>query len=148
MDMLTQRLLFVSGKFSLGAWCSGITSASHAEGPGFKSQCVRFDPPTHFPGHGFRRTLMAWDSPNPSKFFQIHGLGHSKVIEILSNPWPGTFQIQRNSSKSGPGHPKSMEILPNPCILRCLAAQGGGDITHPPCHTCEKARISVSCLMV
>jgi hypothetical protein len=23
-----------------GAWCSGITSASHAEGPGFKSQCV------------------------------------------------------------------------------------------------------------
>ena len=25
---------------SLGTWCSGITSASHAEGPGFKSQCV------------------------------------------------------------------------------------------------------------
>ena len=25
---------------SRGAWCSGITSASHAEGPGFKSQCV------------------------------------------------------------------------------------------------------------
>lgn len=23
-----------------GAWCSGITSASHAEGPGLKSQCV------------------------------------------------------------------------------------------------------------
>ena len=23
-----------------GTWCSGITSASHAEGPGFKSQCV------------------------------------------------------------------------------------------------------------
>ena len=27
-------------KFILGTWCSGITSASHAEGPGFKSQCV------------------------------------------------------------------------------------------------------------
>ena len=25
---------------SSGTWCSGITSASHAEGPGFKSQCV------------------------------------------------------------------------------------------------------------
>ena len=25
---------------SLGTWCSGITSASHVEGPGFKSQCV------------------------------------------------------------------------------------------------------------
>ena len=25
-----------------GTWCSGITSASHAEGPGFKSQCVHF----------------------------------------------------------------------------------------------------------
>ena len=24
----------------VGTWCSGITSASHAEGPGFKSQCV------------------------------------------------------------------------------------------------------------
>ena len=26
----------------LGAWCSGITSASHAEGPGFDPQCVHF----------------------------------------------------------------------------------------------------------
>ncbi len=25
-----------------GTWCSGITSASHVEGPGFKSQCVHF----------------------------------------------------------------------------------------------------------
>ena len=25
-----------------GTWCSGITSASHAEGPGFKPQCVHF----------------------------------------------------------------------------------------------------------
>ena len=29
-------------KLPSGAWCSGITSASHAEGPGFKSQCVHF----------------------------------------------------------------------------------------------------------
>ena len=25
-----------------GAWCSGITSAPHAEGPGFNPQCVHF----------------------------------------------------------------------------------------------------------
>ena len=29
-------------KEQTGTWCSGITSASHAEGPGFKSQCVHF----------------------------------------------------------------------------------------------------------
>ena len=28
--------------FTAGSWCSGITSASHAEGPGFKSQWVHF----------------------------------------------------------------------------------------------------------
>ena len=26
----------------MGTWCSGITSASHAEGPGFNPQCVQF----------------------------------------------------------------------------------------------------------
>ena len=29
-----------SAAIPMGTWCSGITSASHAEGPGFKSQCV------------------------------------------------------------------------------------------------------------
>ena len=33
---------FIRMKKVLGTWCSGITSASHAEGPGFKSQCVHF----------------------------------------------------------------------------------------------------------
>ena len=28
--------------WSEGTWCSGITSASHAEGPGFNPQCVHF----------------------------------------------------------------------------------------------------------
>ena len=27
--------------FAQGTWCSGITSASHAEGPGFNPQCVQ-----------------------------------------------------------------------------------------------------------
>ena len=30
-----------------GTWCSGITSALHAEGPGFNPQCVHFMHPTH-----------------------------------------------------------------------------------------------------
>ena len=30
-------------KMQTGSWCSGITSASHAEGPGFKSKCVHFE---------------------------------------------------------------------------------------------------------
>ena len=30
----------VGSQIYKGTWCSGITSASHAEGPGFKSQCV------------------------------------------------------------------------------------------------------------
>ena len=31
----------VQGHVLWGTWCSGITSAPHAEGPGFKSQCVQ-----------------------------------------------------------------------------------------------------------
>ena len=27
---------------AMGTWCSGITSAPHAEGPGFNPQCVQF----------------------------------------------------------------------------------------------------------
>ena len=35
----------------MGTWCSGITSASHAEGPGFNPQCVQY-----FKGHqSFRK---------------------------------------------------------------------------------------------
>ena len=38
---LTKQDITVSGAHIIvGAWCSGITSAPHAEGPGFKSQCV------------------------------------------------------------------------------------------------------------
>ena len=37
-----QRLRLIPGSrlHPWGTWCSGITSAPHAEGPGFKSQCV------------------------------------------------------------------------------------------------------------
>ena len=37
----------------MGSWCSGITSASHAEGPGFKSQWVQAYA-DQLPSRGFR----------------------------------------------------------------------------------------------
>ena len=36
----TSKDPFQNQQSQMGTWCSGITSASHAEGPGFKSQCV------------------------------------------------------------------------------------------------------------
>ena len=45
-----------------GTWCSGITSASHAEGPGFKSQCVQYQFQIKLPIgimlHGYGAKLM------------------------------------------------------------------------------------------
>ena len=41
----------------MGTWCSGITSASHAEGPGFKSQCVHFSKLLCIPSTMFRLVL-------------------------------------------------------------------------------------------
>ena len=39
---LMRRISLVQPACSWGTWCSGITSAPHAEGPGLKSQCVHF----------------------------------------------------------------------------------------------------------
>ena len=44
---------------SRGTWCSGITSASHAEGPGFKSQCVHFSSWIRFP-FGLTPHISVW----------------------------------------------------------------------------------------
>ena len=38
--MSTRRSDHGGFKTQTGTWCSGITSALHAEGPGFKPQCV------------------------------------------------------------------------------------------------------------
>jgi hypothetical protein len=40
--VLCQRLGRPKPFDQIGTWCSGVTSASHAEGPGLKSQCVHF----------------------------------------------------------------------------------------------------------
>ena len=36
----TERSSYSPRTVAMGTWCSGITSASHAEGPGFNAQCV------------------------------------------------------------------------------------------------------------
>ena len=49
-----------------GTWCSGITSAPHAEGPGFKSQCVHL---LHMSksksGNSFRMASQKPPAPRP-----------------------------------------------------------------------------------
>ena len=68
-----------------GTWCSGITSASHAEGPGFKSQCV------HLFGRGNQRDARGWEDwchINNRK----DGLEHIKIkwgvgVTIRSSDW-------------------------------------------------------------
>ena len=40
-QMRTGKLRAAAQCGSSGTWCSGITSASHAEGPGFNPQCVQ-----------------------------------------------------------------------------------------------------------
>lgn len=41
VDREGQHVGHVTSKLK-GSWCSGITSAPHAEGPGFKSQWVHY----------------------------------------------------------------------------------------------------------
>ena len=41
LPILQQRVRVLPANSQMGSWCSGITSASHAEGPGFKSQRVQ-----------------------------------------------------------------------------------------------------------
>ena len=49
-----------------GTWCSGITSAPHAEGPGFKSQCV------HLKGGAYGFDLMAICMHNCRLWLHVH----------------------------------------------------------------------------
>ena len=40
LSLVLHKIEHTFGQGSRGTWCSGITSASHAEGPGFNPQCV------------------------------------------------------------------------------------------------------------
>ena len=56
---------FQTASVHVGTWCSGITSASHAEGPGFKSQCVHFavstiNPSTHSESQFDLHDMINW----------------------------------------------------------------------------------------
>ena len=66
--------------YSRGTWCSGITSASHAEGPGFNPQCVHFsDRQKLKKKRELSLHLHAEHSPPCKWSFEqhLHGGGHS-----------------------------------------------------------------------
>ena len=62
-----------------GTWCSGITSASHAKGPGFKSQCVHL-----FVGHPARAALTDASS-----------IGQSVALPLAS------YSVRQDASQRG-----------------------------------------------
>ena len=63
-----------------GTWCSGITSASHAEGPGFKSQCVHLS-----------RMACVNCTCVPSATAHLRAFLH--VVSELPHPWPRYFPV-------------------------------------------------------
>ena len=72
----------------LGSWCSGITSASHAEGPGFKSQWVHFFLRSSFHGvtfHSHESVLDATVWPS--------GLRRQTQVLVEQSAWVRTPQL-------------------------------------------------------
>ena len=63
-----------AGSCSVGTWCSGITSASHAEGPGFKSQCVHLTK---------RRPTERQTHRNDQRCNQCHAHIHSMSLGMV-----------------------------------------------------------------
>ena len=63
-----------------GTWCSGITSAPHAEGPGFKSQCVHLS-----------RMACVNCACVPSATAHLRAFLH--VVSELPPPWPRYFPV-------------------------------------------------------
>ena len=68
--------------YSRGTWCSGITSASHAEGPGFNPQCVHFSD---------RQKLRAEEARHKkSPFFRCFRPERPKKGDFLCRALPGS----------------------------------------------------------
>ena len=63
-----------------GTWCSGIASAPHAEGPGFKSQCVHLS-----------RMACVNCTCVPSATAHLRAFLH--VVSELPHPWPRYFPV-------------------------------------------------------
>jgi hypothetical protein len=128
-----------------GTWCSGITSASHAEGPGFKSQCVhmlgslrpvarRRD---HWPRGVTASTLYSESSDrgsNPRGAFpdrKTHGKPHFPPIifgtaecpprrfggcrTVWANTKPHGTSAARNTPDGGPLHHSAVATKPMMC---------------------------------
>ena len=58
-----------------GTWCSGITFASHAEGPGFKSQCVHI-------GHRAKNLLGCFRLPREFDFGARARFGAFRIMRL------------------------------------------------------------------
>ena len=89
---------------SLGTWCSGITSASHAEGPGFKSQCV----------HIFR---ILFSSAGGGRTFALLSAG-AKGFRL------GVFRsdVGQRSLQSRAARLLRRRVCGEPCSKRCECA--------------------------
>ena len=86
--------------FAPGTWCSGITSAPHAEGPGFKSQCVHF---SHW-------------------VLQIHG-----AFECTSMPRSTTRESNRAPARAGAKeHDPGIEPATSGCAGQLLSIRPAG----------------------
>ena len=79
----------------MGTWCSGITSASHAEGPGFKSQCVHFSKPLYNPSSMFRHGLcMPLRLCCVAKAWHQSGRDSKNEFQPSANAWYWNLQRQ------------------------------------------------------
>ena len=103
-------------EMSLGTWCSGITSASHAEGPGFNPQCVHF---VHNPICPLRMNSLSWKTKHiPTKMTQALG-----SIHFVHNP---ICPLRLNSSSRKTKHiptkmtPAGFEPAIPGSVGRCL----------------------------
>ena len=108
-----------------GTWCSGITSASHAEGPGFKSQCVHFTPSAPPLGEemldpGRTRTCNLWfRRPTP------YPLGHRApgIVDAELRAGPGPAGVAPPRATRGVAR---LEIAARSkrILRRCAGANG------------------------
>ena len=71
-----------------GSWCSGITSASHAEGPGFKSQWVHF----FLPKSVHMATFHSWQALLDATVWPS-GLRRQTQVLVEQSAWVRTPQL-------------------------------------------------------
>ena len=106
-----------------GTWCSGITSAPHAEGPGFKSQCVHSE------------KLQQGYKPGPVASILEK---HTQTSTTQPHPW----QQSDTSHVFFFSKLFCMCVLVCVCVCVCVWGGGGGDcgvpssalLTPPPLH--------------